>query len=557
MKIVECVPNFSEGRDLSVIEAITDSIRRVEGVRLLDVDPGAATNRTVVTFIGEPEPVVEAAFAAIETASKLIDMRGHQGAHARQGATDVCPLVPVREITMDECVELARLLASRVGEELGIPVYLYESAARRPERRSLQQVRAGEYEGLAAKLATPEGEPDFGPRELNARAGATAIGARKFLIAYNVNLNTRDAKTAKAIAWRIRDSEGPIRGPDRKLLRDGEGKLIKKVGLFQHCKATGWYIAEYDRAQVTMNLTDWEITPIHEVFDACRHLADELGARVTGSELVGLVPRDALLAAGAYYRRRLGLSPGAPARELIELAVRTLGLDDVAPFEPAEKIVEAALDDPEALVELELSRFTEQTSAGTPVPGGGSVSAVSGAMSASLLAMVANLAAESRKIDDQLKPELGRLASQAQSLREWMLEAVDDDSRAYDGVIAALRMPKRTDEDQAARAEALARANARAAAVPFSVLERTIDLLELTRLLIDTCLEASLSDAGVAALQAAAAADGACYNVLINLEGLDDPDEASRMRSRALELCDRVQRLAGDIRSIVRGRLQS
>ena len=556
MKIVECVPNFSEGRDEKVIQAIAASITAIDGVRLLDVDPGEATNRTVMTFIGEPGQVAEAAFAAICTAAQLIDMREHRGAHARQGATDVCPFIPVAEVTMDECVDLARKLGARVGEDLGIPVYLYESAATKLERRSLQNVRAGEYEGLAAKLLTTEGAPDFGPTKFNPTAGATTIGARKFLIAYNVNLNTRDPRVAKAIAWRIRDSEGPIRNAEHKLLRDSSGKLVREVGLFEHCKATGWYIEEYGCAQVTMNLTDWEVTPIHEVFDACCRLAGEQGARVTGSEVVGLVPRGALTAAGSHYLKKQGLSPGASAKELVRVAARTMGLDEVAPFDPAKKIVEEALFDPEALVELSLSEFTERTASGTAVPGGGSVAAVSGALSASLLAMVANLAAESRKTPDKEKPELGRLAERSQALRDWMLAAVDRDSRAYDSVMAAYRLPKKTDDEKELRAQRIGEANSHAAAVPFSVLERTIELLEICGHLLDAGLESSLSDAGVAALEAASAADGASYNVLINLPGIDDEDEAKLLRSRATELCERAHRLSNDIRSVVFGRLK-
>jgi glutamate formiminotransferase/formiminotetrahydrofolate cyclodeaminase len=555
MQIVECVPNFSEGRDRGVIDAIAGSIARVAGVRLLDVDPGEATNRTVMTFVGPPAAVSEAAFAAIEAAARLIDMRSHTGAHARQGATDVCPFVPVAEVGMDECVALARELGARVGGELGIPVYLYEQAATRPERRSLQVVRAGEYEGLAEKLATPEGAPDFGPAAFNARSGATAVGARKFLIAYNINLNTRDVRIARAIAWRIRDSEGPIRGPDRTLVRDEAGTLVKAPGRFEHCKATGWTIEEYGCAQVTMNLTDWEVTPIHAVFDACCELAEEQGARVTGSEIVGLVPRGPLLAAGAHYLRRQGLSPGAPAGEVIRVAVRSLGLSDVAPFDPARKVIEDVLIDPGALVERRLSSFTEATSAGTPVPGGGSAAAVSGALSASLVAMVANLAAESRKTPAGRRARLGRVAERAQVLREWMLAAVDQDSRAYDEVVKAGRMPRKSDADKDARSEALARATAHAARVPFTVLERTVELLEMSRQLIDDGLESSLSDAGVAALEAAAAAEGAHYNVLVNLPGFADQVEADDLELRAGALLGSAHHLANEVRSIVLERL--
>lgn len=556
MKIVECVPNFSEGRDRAVIDAIAASIEQVEQVRLLDVDPGEATNRTVVTFVGPPEGVLEAAFAAIAKASELIDMRTHSGAHARQGATDVCPFVPVSDVTMEECVQLARRLGQRVGEELAIPVYLYEEAATRPQRRALQDVRAGEYEGLADKLAIEEGAPDFGPVELNTKAGATAIGARKFLIAYNVNLNTANTKLAKAIAWRIRDTEGPVRTPEGKLLRDDQGKLIRRKGEFDHCKATGWFIEEYGRAQVTMNLTDWEATPIQEVFDACCRLSEELGVRVTGSEIVGLVPRGALTAAGAHYLRRQNASVGAPDSTLIELARLSLGLDEIVPFDPATKIVEETLRDPEALVERAVRSFADETSASTPVPGGGSVAALSAGLSGSLLAMVGNLSATAKGFESR-RDEMGELAGRAQGHKKEMLAAVDLDSQAYDAVVRAMRLPRKTDDDKKARAAAIASANATAAAVPMSVLERTIDLLELARHLTDEGMGSSLSDAGVAAAEAAAAADGACYNVLINLPGLGDEAKAVQLRERALDLNERAHRLAGDIRSVVLGRLSS
>lgn len=554
MHIVECVPNFSEGRDQRVIDAIAQSIREVEGVRLLDIDPGAATNRTVMTFVGEPGPVSEAAFRAIRSAAELIDMRKHRGAHPRQGATDVCPFVPVSGLTLDDCAALARALGERVGRELGLSVYLYEHAASRPERRSLQHVRAGEYEGLAQKLATPEGAPDYGPSELNARAGATAIGARKFLIAYNVDLNTRDARLAKAIAWRIRDTEGPVYQPGGGLLRDEAGKLVKRVGLFTSCKATGWVIEEYGCAQVTMNLTDWEVTPIHAVFDACCRLADELGVRVTGSEIVGLVPRAALAAAGAHYLARQGASPGAPTAELVEVAIRSLGLDDVAPFEPAKKIVEEALRDASALAEQPLARFADLVSAGTPAPGGGSVAAAMAALAASLEAMVANLTVGA-KGHEAKRGDMVEAARQVQALKEGLLRAVDLDARSYQGVLAAARLPKKTEEEKAARAAALARANAEAAAVPMTVLEQTIPLLEVARHLLDSGLPASQCDVGVAAAAADAAATGACYNVLYNLQGLADPERAADIRRAALDLVQQARRLADDIRNVSLGRL--
>lgn len=556
MQIVECVPNFSEGRDQRVIQAIAGAIEAVEGVRLLDVDPGEATNRTVVTFVGPPSSVVDAAFLAIEKAAELIDMTAHHGAHARQGATDVCPFVPVSGVTMSDCVELARALGERVGKELGIPVYLYGEAATSVARRSLQHVRDGEYEGLREKLTTQAGAPDFGPSSFNERSGATAIGARTFLIAYNVNLNTKNPKLAKAIAWRIRDTPGPVRGPDGKLIRGDDGKLVKKPGLFTNCKATGWYIDEYKRAQITMNLTDYEVTPIHSVFDACCDLAGELGVRVTGSEIVGLVPRAALMAAGSHYLKKQGASPGAPTSELIDVANTSMGLDDVAPFDSSVKVVEEVLRDNHALVERTVSQFADLTSSGTPVPGGGSVAATSGALSASLLAMVANLSTTARGMEAQ-KDSMGELALKSQALKEELLSAIDRDSLAYDSVIRSHRLPKTTDEERSKRAAAIGRANLRAAEVPLSVLERTIELLEIAVHLVDAGMDSSLSDAAVAASAAAAAADGACYNVLINCPGIGDPNRAEELSSRALDLHRRAICLADDVRGVVLGRLKA
>jgi len=554
MRIVECVPNFSEGRDQRVIDAIAGAVEAVDGVTLVDVDPGESTNRTVMTIVGPPESVLEAAFLAISKATELIDMRAHSGAHARQGATDVCPFVPVAGVSMEECVALAKALGERVGAELQIPVYLYGEAATRPERRSLQDVRAGEYEGLETKLASPEWSPDFGPPTFNARSGATAIGARKFLIAYNVNLNTSNAKLAKAVAWRIRDSEGPTRTPEGKLVRDGDGKLVRTPGLFEHCKATGWYISDYGCAQVTMNLTDYSITPIHTVFDACCEIAAELGVRVTGSEIVGLVPREALTDAGAHYLLRQGSSPGAPDTDLVDMAVRSLGLNDVATFDPSKKVIEEVLRDRGAMIERSLGTFADLTSAGTLVPGGGSVAAASAALSASLLAMVANLSYGAKGLEAKRESH-AELSRRSQSLKAELLSAVDLDSKAYLGVVKARRLPRKSDEDKAARSRAIEEANLRAAQVPMSVLERTIDLLELADHLVDSGMEATISDTGVAACAAAAAADGACYNVLINLSGIADETHTAQLRARALDLNERAHRLADDIRGVLLGRL--
>ena len=515
MKLIECVPNFSEGRDRAVIDAITREIEAVDGAALLDVDPGAATNRTVVTFAGSPGAVEEAAFRAIAKAAELIDMSKHTGEHPRMGATDVCPFVPVEGATMDDCVEIARRLAERVGSELGIPVYLYEHAAI-DGRRSLADVRRGEYEGLAAR----DDAPDFGPR-FNPTAGATAIGARQFLIAYNVNLNTTDRRLAHQVASAVRTLGTATRDADGKIIKDEHGKTVFAPGRFAEVKGVGWYIDEYDRAQVSLNLTDPSVSPMHEVFEACREEAAARGMRVTGSELVGLVPLDAMLAAGDHFLTAQGRTTAVPERDRIHTAVVSLGLEELGPFDPAAKIVEYRVrGERSGLVDRTVRGFADELSKDSPAPGGGSVAALVGALSASLSAMVASLTFAKRGMEDtrEVMEATGR---DAQALKDWFLAAVDRDTDAFNAVLAAIRLPRKTDEERATREAAMAEANLGATMVPLEVLEHAVEALELALVAARDGNPNSVTDAGVGAACALAAAEGASLNVRINLTGLE------------------------------------
>ncbi|MGB5564966.1 MAG: glutamate formimidoyltransferase, partial [Acidimicrobiia bacterium] len=452
MKLVECVPNFSEGRDHEVVASITAEIERVDGVELLDVDPGAATNRTVVTFVGTPEAAEEAAFRAIARAAELIDMSRHTGEHPRMGATDVCPFVPIEGTTLDDCVEIARRLGARVGADLGIPVYLYEYAAL-DGRRSLADARSGEYESLAARSDAP----DFGPA-LNPSAGATAIGARRFLIAYNVNLNTTDRKLAHQVASAVRTLGTATRDADGKIIKNEHGKTVFAPGRFEEVKGVGWYIDEYDRAQVSLNLTDTAVSPMHEVFQACREEASLRGMRVTGSEIVGLVPLDAMLAAGDYFLEAQGRTTAIPKHDRVRAAVVSLGLDEITPFDPAAKIVEYRFrGEPVGLVHQTLAAFADELSKDSPAPGGGSVAALVGALSASLSSMVASLPFAMVGMEET-NPAMEAAGSDAQALKDWFLAAVDRDTDAFNAVLAAIRLPRKTDDDRAAREAAMAAA---------------------------------------------------------------------------------------------------
>ncbi|MBW2732785.1 MAG: glutamate formimidoyltransferase [Deltaproteobacteria bacterium] len=530
-KLVECVPNFSEGRNREVIDSITAAIAEVPGATLLDVDPGAATNRTVVTFVGEPEAVLEAAFCGIAKASVLIDMREHKGEHARQGATDVCPFVPVSGVSVEDCVVLARRLAERVGNELKIPTYLYEAAATKPERESLADIRVGEYEALAEKLQKPEWKPDYGPAEFNARAGVTVIGVRPFLIAYNINLNTPNAKIAKEIGLTIREKGRAKRDETGKRVRDEQGALVRVPGL-PNCRATGWFIEEYGRAQVTMNLTDYTVTPIQTAFDRVEELARDYGARVTGSEIVGLVPKAALTEAGKHYREKQGLSTGVSEAALIEGASLALGLAEVAPFDPQQKVVEYQVAAERPLVRLSVEAFAEELGGESPAPGGGSVAALAGALSARLVSMVAQLTFGKKGYREH-DGSMQRLGGEAHDLGAALLAAIDDDTAAFNRVMECFSLPKKSEEEKAAREAAMQQANKAATQVPLSVLELCPRLLQLASEVADHGNENSLSDAGVAGVMARAAAYGAYYNVLINLPGIADESFQEQTRARA------------------------
>ncbi|OGD30377.1 MAG: glutamate formimidoyltransferase [Candidatus Aminicenantes bacterium RBG_13_63_10] len=550
MKLVECVPNFSEGRDRSRIDAITREIQAVEGAKLLDVDPGETTNRTVVTFVGTPEAAAEAAFRAIRKAAEVIDMRQHKGAHSRIGATDVCPFVPLSGATMEDCVRLARELGRRVAQELGIPVYFYEEAALIPERKNLAVIRSGEYEGLSEKLKDPAWAPDCGTAEFNPRSGATIIGAREFLIAYNINLNTRDRKLANEIAFSLRETGRVKKDARGNTQLDAQGRPLRVPGLFQHVKAVGWYIEDYGRAQISINFTNYKVSPPHLVFDEAVRLASKLGLRVTGSELVGLIPKEALLMAGRHYLEKQGHSPGVPEEELVRTAVLSLGLSDVVPFDPRQKIIEYQLGgEGPSLLKMDLRRFLDELSMESPTPGGGSVAALCGSLSAALSSMVSHLTV-GKKGYESVQREVKRLAVEAQGLKDSLLEDVDRDTRAFNKVIDALRLPKKSEEQSSERDRAVETASLEATLVPLAVLEKSIDLLKLARKIAKIGNKNSLSDAGVAGLTAVSAAEGAYYNVRINLPSLRNEKQraaigvkAKALRNRALKMGDDIRRL--------------
>jgi glutamate formiminotransferase/formiminotetrahydrofolate cyclodeaminase len=548
MKLIECVPNFSEGRDRTVIDAIAAEIRETEGVRLLDVDPGATTNRTVVTLAGPPDAVEEAAFRAIRKAAELIDMAKHHGEHARMGATDVCPFVPMQGATVEDCVELSKKLGRRVGEELGIPIYLYGHAASRPERVRLPDIRQGEYEALPEKLKDPDFAPDFGAARFNPRAGATAIGCREFLIAWNINLNTRNKKLANKIAAELRETGKLERDAKGKIVRDENGKARRVPGRFQALQGGGWYIEEYGRAQISFNIMDFRTAPMHEVFDACREEAAKVGVRVTGSELVGLVPLEAMLAAGDYYLERQGMTTGVSERERVHAAVLSLGLAELAPFDPADKIIEYRYyGAPTGLKAMKVHEFVDELASDSPAPGGGSVAALCGSLSSALASMVAALTWGKKGMEDR-QPEMREIGRSAQALKDWFVLAVDADTEAFNAVLAARRLPKGTDEEQAARDEAIERANQEATRVPLRVLERSVEAMELALRIASRGLPASVSDAGVAGACALAAAEGAALNVRINLPSIGDAGVRDEIAGRQAERLERARALANEVR---------
>jgi glutamate formiminotransferase/formiminotetrahydrofolate cyclodeaminase len=546
-KLIECVPNFSEGRDRAVIKQITDEIEKVEGVKLLDVDPGAATNRTVVTFVGTPDEVVEAAFRAVKKAAEVIDMRNHKGEHPRFGATDVCPLVPVSNITMEETVEYARKLAQRIGEELEIPVYCYENAAFTEERRNLANCRSGEYEGLAEKLADPHWKPDFGPAEFNekvAGTGATAVGARDFLVAFNVNLNTTSTRRANAIAFDVRERgrvkrEGnPITG---KIVKDENGNPVYIPGSLKAVKAIGWYIEEYGIAQISMNLTNISITPVHVAFDEVCKKADARGIRVTGSELVGLIPLEAMLEAGRYFLRKQKRSLGVDRDELLKIAIKSLGLDDLKPFNPKERIIEFLLEEPEKkLVDMSLTAFANETASESPAPGGGSISAYVGALGASLGTMVANLSAHKRGWDDRWE-EFSDWAEKGQQYKDELLHLVDEDTRAFNRIMEAFGLPKKTEEEKKARSKAIEEASKYAMEIPLKVMETAYNSIAVMRAMAENGNPNSVSDAGVGALCAVTAVEGAYLNVKINAMGIHDKQFTGKLLQQAEEILEKAR----------------
>ncbi|HDR88821.1 MAG TPA: glutamate formimidoyltransferase [Bacteroidetes bacterium] len=554
-KLIECVPNFSEGLDMGIIDRITGEMEQVEGVKLLNVDPGKATNRTVVTFAGSPEGVVEAAFQAIKKAKELIDMSKHHGEHPRMGATDVCPLVPIANISMEETVEYARRLAERVGKELGIPVYCYEEAAFEEKRRNLASIRAGEYEGLKDKLTDPAWKPDFGPAEFLPRSGATVIGARDFLVAYNINLNTTSTRRANAIAFDVREKGrvkregGSLTG---KIIRNEQGNPVMIPGTLKAVKAIGWYIEEYGIAQISMNLTNISITPIHVAFEEVCKKADARGVRVTGSEIVGLVPLKALLDAGKYFLRKQKRSLGLPEKEIIKIAVKSLGLDDLYPFKPEEKIIEYVLNPPSGkrLVDMSVEDFADETSSESPAPGGGSVSACMGALGAALGTMVANLSSHKRGWDDRWE-EFSDWAVKGKQYQEKLIRLVDEDTAAFDSLMEAYGLPKKTDEEKAERERAVQNATKKAMQVPLKVMETALDAMEVCRAMAKAGNPNSISDAGVGALALRAGIRGAFLNVRINASGCIDEDFVKECLQKGREIDNRAENTEREILAAV------
>ncbi|MBK7935696.1 MAG: glutamate formimidoyltransferase [Lewinellaceae bacterium] len=555
-QLIECVPNFSEGRDMAAIKQITDAIESVEGVKLLDTDPGIATNRTVVTFVGEPAAVVEAAFRGIQKACEVIDMSKHSGEHPRMGATDVCPLIPIAHISMEETAAWARTLAERVGRELPLPVYLYEAAASRPERKNLAVIRAGEYEGLPEKLSNPEWKPDFGPAVFNPKSGATVIGARDFLIAYNVNLNTTSVRRANSVAFDVREKGRVLNDPATgKPLKDANGEPVREPGTLRGVKAIGWYIDEYGIAQISMNITDINATPLHLAFEECRKSADRRGMRVTGSELVGLVPLNVMLAAGKFFLRRQKRSVGVSESELIKIAVKSMGLDELGPFVPERKIIEYNIEsgDPaqqKRLIAKDLREFANETASESPAPGGGSISAYVGALGASLATMVANLSSHKRGWDERWE-EFSDAAERGQYLKDALLRAVDEDTDAFNAIMAAFGLPNTTPEEKAARKAAIQAATKGAIEIPYKVMQLSLASLPLIRQMAETGNPNSASDAGVGALCARAAVYGSFLNVKTNASGLDDKEYAARVVSEGEKMIAEADRLEQEILAIV------
>ena len=556
-KIIECVPNFSEGNDLSVINQITDQIISVEGVRLLNVDPGKATNRTVVTMVGTPEAVVEAAFRAIKKAGELIDMSKHKGEHPRMGATDVCPLIPIANISMEETAVYAQQLAKRVGEELNLPVYLYEAAQPNKSRNNLSVIREGEYEGFFKKITLPEWKPDFGPAVFDAQRGATVIGARDFLVAYNVNLNTTSTRRANAVAFDIREA-GRTKKENGKTVLDENGKPIVIPGSLKCVKAIGWFIEEYGIAQISINLTNINITPVHIAFDEACKKAGERGLRVTGSELVGLIPLKAMLDAGKYFLEKQQRSVGVSEKELIKIAVRSMGLDELSPFKPEERIIEYMLAEPSAnkLIGMSLSAFADETASESPAPGGGSIAAYIGSLGVSLATMVANLSSHKVGWDERWK-EFGDWAEKGQHLKNQLLSLVDEDTRAFNKIMAAFALPKSTEDEKNERTNAIQEATKNAIEVPFKVMQLAYDSMEIISAMAKNGNPNSVSDAGVGVLCARSAVMGAFLKVRINASGYADKNYVEEILNKGRELERLAIEKEGEILEVVSQKIDS
>lgn len=558
-QIIECVPNFSEGRDKNIINAITAEIEKGGEVKLLDVDPGEATNRTVVTFVGEPEAVVEAALRGMRKAAELIDMRHHHGAHPRMGATDVCPLIPVSGITLEECAGLARELARRASEELNIPCYCYEASAYTPERKNLAVCREGEYEGLAERMGKEDKGPDFGNRPFDegvARTGCTAVGARDFLIAVNFNLNTTSTRRANAIAFDVREKGRPQREggkPNGKPMKDAEGNTIMIPGTLKSTKAIGWFIDEYGIAQVSMNITDMGVTPLHTAFDEVNRAAAARGIRVTGTEIVGLVPKRALIDAGKHYLRKQQRSLGIPESEIIKIAVKSMGLDELKPFDPKEKVIEFMLEADNGgkkLVAMTCRDFADETASESPAPGGGSISAYMGALAAALGTMVANLSAHKAGWDDRWE-EFSDVAEKGRVFQDALIHLVDEDTEAFNRIMAVFAMPKKTEEEKTARKEALEAATLYATEVPLRTMKTACETFDILEAMASKGNPASVSDAGVGALAARAAVQGAYLNVKINAAGLKDRAVADKLLAEAQEVSQKADKRESEILAVV------
>lgn len=558
-KLIECVPNFSEGNDPEIIRQITSEIENTAGARLLNVDPGKATNRTVVTFVGNPEAVVEAAFRAIKKAGELIDMSKHKGEHPRMGATDVCPLIPISGVTMEEAAAWAKKLAERVGKELKIPVYLYEAAQTDKKRSNLSVIRAGEYEGFFKKIKLPEWKPDFGPAEFDAKRGATVIGARDFLVAYNINLNTTSVRRANSVAFDVREAGRAKREGNAitgKVVKDAQGNPVMIPGTLKSVKAIGWFIEEYGVAQISMNLTNIGITPVHVAFEEVCKKAHERGMRVTGSELVGLIPLQAMLDAGTYFLRKQKRSTGIPEKEIIRIAILSMGLDELGPFKPEERIIEYLLRDKanSKLVSMDLNAFADETSSESPAPGGGSISAYVGALGISLGAMVANLSSHKQGWDERWE-EFSDWAEKGQKLKDELLKLVDEDTIAFNRIMAAFGMPKASEEEKKSRSAAIQEATKYATEVPFRVMQLSFDSMEVIKAMAESGNPNSVSDAGVGALCARSAVMGAFLNVKINAKGLDDKNFADTIVKKGKDLEERTIKLEAAILQTVNSKL--